>query len=80
VNPDQLTDLRVLRLPPKRRRGQLKGSDQRSASAARQAISAIESGISRTGYPTSATARVGPPCPPSSLSGNPANVNRVFTT
>ena len=36
----------------------------------------------RTGpfYPTTATARVGPPCAPCSLSGNPAKVNRVFTT
>ena len=32
------------------------------------------------GHSTIATARVGPPCAPCSLSGNPTKVNRVFTT
>lgn len=32
-----------------------------------------------TAHPTSATARVGPPWAPCSLSGNPTNVKRVFT-
>ena len=32
------------------------------------------------GHSTRATARVGPPCAPSTLSGNPTNVKRVFTT